>query len=120
MNEIFQALILGIVQGLTELLPISSSAHLNLFPWIFGWNEITGNSPEYRLIFLDKKSRAENKAYDLFMKHVFMFNQGAKFQGKQKDDCVDSLAGLVTNILEARATGAGKARSRISREKLGI
>ncbi len=83
-------------------------------------DEITGNSPEYRLIFLDKKSRAENKAYDLFMKHVFMFNQGAKFQGKQKDDCVDSLAGLVTNILEARTTGAGKARSRISREKLGI
>lgn len=39
MNEI-QALILGIVQGLTELLPISSSAHLNLFPWIFNWGEI--------------------------------------------------------------------------------
>lgn len=37
---IFQAIILGIVQGLTELLPISSSAHLNLFPWLFNWGEM--------------------------------------------------------------------------------
>ena len=35
---IIQAIILGIVQGLTELLPISSSAHLFLIPWAFNWN----------------------------------------------------------------------------------
>lgn len=35
---IIQAIILGIVQGLTELLPISSSAHLFLVPWFFDWN----------------------------------------------------------------------------------
>ena len=35
---ILQSIILGIVQGLTELLPISSSAHLFLIPWIFNWS----------------------------------------------------------------------------------
>lgn len=34
---IFQALVLGIIQGFTELLPISSSAHLALTPWLLGW-----------------------------------------------------------------------------------
>ena len=38
---IVESLILGIVQGLTEFLPISSSAHLNVFPWLFGWKNLS-------------------------------------------------------------------------------
>jgi len=33
---LFEAILLGIIQGITEFLPISSSAHLILFPWMFG------------------------------------------------------------------------------------
>lgn len=35
----FRAVILGIIQGIAEFLPISSSAHLILFPYLFGWKE---------------------------------------------------------------------------------
>lgn len=44
---IIQALILGVIQGLTELLPISSSAHLSIIPWMFGWT----NSDIFRFSF---------------------------------------------------------------------
>jgi undecaprenyl-diphosphatase len=36
---VFQAFVLGILQGLAEFLPISSSAHLALAPWAFGWED---------------------------------------------------------------------------------
>lgn len=40
MTNVLHAIILGIVQGLTELLPISSSAHLYAIPEILGWGSI--------------------------------------------------------------------------------
>src|SRR2546427_13230051 len=36
---LYQVIILAIVQGLTEFLPISSTAHLKLVPWLFGWHD---------------------------------------------------------------------------------
>ncbi len=39
MDTIIQALIMGIVQGLTEFLPVSSSGHLILVPYLFGWDD---------------------------------------------------------------------------------
>ena len=36
---LFQVIVLALVQALTEFLPISSTAHLFLFPWLFGWGD---------------------------------------------------------------------------------
>lgn len=37
--SLLHAIVLGIIQGLTEFLPISSSAHLIVIPWILGWED---------------------------------------------------------------------------------
>jgi undecaprenyl-diphosphatase len=45
--SLFQSFILGIVQGLTEFIPVSSTAHLILIPWLVGW----ALDPNARFVF---------------------------------------------------------------------
>ena len=47
---IIHAIVLGLVQGLAEFLPISSSGHLLLVPWLFGWDDFA-NHPELETAF---------------------------------------------------------------------
>lgn len=41
--SILHAIVLGIVQGATEFIPVSSSGHLQIVPWLFGWDDFGGD-----------------------------------------------------------------------------
>jgi|SRR5579884_2158790 len=52
MITFFQAIVLGLLQGVTELFPISSLGHTVVIPWLFGWNSIVTSQSQAESYFL--------------------------------------------------------------------
>ena len=82
-------------------------------------DEVKGISPEYQLYFLDREARKGKPMYEKFMKDLLKYNTASKFIGRQKDDCADSLAILISQVLESR-TVESKAVSNFSRKDIGF
>lgn len=80
-------------------------------------DEVMGVSPEYQVYFLDKEARKKKPMYEKFMKDLFKYNTASKYIGRQKDDCADSLAILINQVLESRVSQP-KAVSKFSRKDL--
>src|ERR1700722_9819821 len=94
----FQAIVLGVLQGVTELFPISSLGHTVLFPTLFGWNKL-----------VDAQSEAES----FWLAFVVMLHVG-------------SAIGLLAyywrdwvQIVKAFFATLGKRRAETSTERLG-
>src|SRR4029453_14631968 len=87
MNEL-QALLLGIVQGLTEFLPISSSGHLILVPWLLDFRYLETH-PDF------------NKTFDVALHVGRLFAGIISFRKRLAELVVAGLASLRKRRIEA-------------------
>ncbi len=98
--DLFQAIILGIVQGITEPLPISSSGHLILTPWLLGW-------PEHSLAFDVALHGGTALAIILYFWQDWVALAGAFFASlRERDFASDYRRRLVWYIVVASIPGA--------------
>lgn len=98
--DLFQAIVLGIVQGLAEPLPISSSGHLILVPWLLGW-------PEHSLTFDVALHGGTALAFIIYFWNDWIALIGGFFSGLlQRDFTSDYHRRLALYILIASIPGA--------------
>lgn len=107
---VWQALILGVVQGATEFLPVSSSGHLAVIPWMFGWEDVQAD-PDLERAFsvaLHLGTFAGAAAY--FRADIVRLSQaGLAALAKRKAETEDERMALLLALsaLPAAVLGAG-------------
>lgn len=85
-------------------------------------SEIKGiavNESTVKIFFKAEKCREDNTSYNLFMRHIYEWSEAeGSVQNTQKDDCIDSVASMIINILSPGKVGV--ASSKFSISKLGF
>jgi undecaprenyl-diphosphatase len=102
--SILHAIILGIAQGLAEYLPISSSGHLVLVPWLFGWDDFAGNDSLQKTFDVALHIGTLGGAVAYFRHDIVRLTRAAVLDPRSKDG---RLAWLVAvSAVPAAITGA--------------
>jgi undecaprenyl-diphosphatase len=101
---ILHAIVLGIVQGLTEFLPISSSGHLILVPWAFGWDDFAGDPGLEKTFDVALHIGTLVGVVAYFRKDLFAYAVAAVKAPKSPDGRLAWL--LLVSTLPAAVTGA--------------
>ena len=108
----FQAIVLGLLQGFTELFPISSLGHSVIFSWLFNWNTILADetkSESFFLSFLVAMHVATGLALFIYYRKIWYRIFQGLFQSlrSRKIESADSRLGwlLIVGTIPAGLTG---------------
>ena len=102
--SILHAIILGITQGLSEYLPVSSSGHLVLVPWLFGWDDFAGNPSLEKTFDVALHLGTLGGAIAYFRKDIVRIAQAAFTAPQSTDGRLGWL--IVISAVPAAVTGA--------------
>lgn len=103
---ILHAIVLGITQGLSEFLPISSSGHLRLVPWLFGWDDFA-HQPSLEKTFDVALHLGTLVGAVAYFRHDVVRYVRAAFRRDARDTTDGRVAWLlVVSTLPAAVTGA--------------
>jgi undecaprenyl-diphosphatase len=102
--SILHAIVLGITQGLSEYLPISSSGHLIVVPWLFGWDDFSGNESLEKAFDVALHLGTLVGAVAYFRRDIVRLTRAAFLRPRSKDGRLGWL--VAVSSVPAAVTGA--------------